>query len=99
MPDSIARSAPPEKASLPEAKMAPLIAASDAICATIASSSSIAVASMTFIDRPGMSQVIRAMPWESVSILKVFIDSDALYDGRGSHAGADAQRHQRGLKI
>ena len=56
------RSAPPEKVSLPEVITAPLIASFALISSTIAPSSSITERSKTFIDFPGMSQVIVAMP-------------------------------------
>jgi hypothetical protein len=46
------------------------MAASAATCSTIAESSSITLRSMTFIDRPGLSQVTSAMPSPSISSLK-----------------------------
>ena len=51
------RSAPPENASLPEVMTQPLIASSPATVSTICDSSSITSGVMTFIERPGMSQV------------------------------------------
>src|SRR6266699_2231490 len=159
MPSSIERSAPAEKASLPEVTTTPLTAASADVCFTIASSSVIVVSSSTFIERPGMSQVTSAMPSASVSTLKFLkamcrsqfercryscfatapwrggillpsllregvggggprarsrlwlppsptlprkggrTPSHALDDGRGAHAAADAQGHQRGLLV
>ena len=67
MPCSIVRSAPPEKVALPEVTTAPLIAASAATLSTSPLSSSIASGVSTFIDRPGMSQVISATPSASTS--------------------------------
>ena len=64
------RSAPAQNASLPEVSTAPLMAASVATCSTMAASSSITFASMTFIERPGMFQVTSAMPSASISKLK-----------------------------
>jgi hypothetical protein len=55
---------------LPEVITAPVIASSPVTASISASSSSITVRSMTFIDLPGMSQVIRAMPSASVSSVK-----------------------------
>jgi hypothetical protein len=52
---------------LPEVKTAPLIAASAPIVSTIAAISATTSAVSTFIERPGMSQVTRAMPSASVS--------------------------------
>ena len=71
MPSNIVRSAPPEKPSLPEVITAPLIAASDATCSTNVPISSITSALSTFIERPGMSQVMSAIPSESVSMRKL----------------------------
>src|SRR5829696_6305470 len=65
------RSAPPEKASLPEAITQPLMAASLATASTIAASSPITSGVITFMERPGMSQVASAMPSESVSKRKL----------------------------
>src|ERR1700692_3250333 len=70
MPSSIDRSAPADKASLPEVMTTPLTAASAEVCFTISSSSLIEVSSSTFIERPGVSHVTSAMPSASVSILK-----------------------------
>ena len=70
MPSSIDRSAPAEKASLPEVITTPLTAASAVVWSTMAPSSSTVVVSSTFIERPGMSHVTSAMPSASVSILK-----------------------------
>src|SRR5690606_38258551 len=99
---------------LPEVLTAPLIAASLAIRSTSADNSSIAARSMRFIERPGMSQVRSAMPSASMSSLKLspLMDvsvplrhvaarekfSDAFDDGRGAHARANAERHQRRRK-
>ena len=66
----IDRSAPPEKEFLPEVMTAPLIALSPTTWSTMASISSITSSVTTFIDLPGMSQVTRAMPSASVSIVK-----------------------------
>src|SRR4030088_1310329 len=49
---------------------APLMAGSAATCSTMAESSSITLRSMTFIERPGLSQVMSAMPSPSISSLK-----------------------------
>src|SRR5262245_6643152 len=64
------RSAPAQNVSFPDVTTAPLIAASEATCSTTAASSSITLRSMTFIERPGESQVTSAMPSMSVSSLK-----------------------------
>ncbi len=61
----------PAKPSLPEVKTAPLIAASLVILFTICPSSSTTSALITFIDRPGMSQVTSATPSASVSKRKL----------------------------
>src|SRR3954462_8622166 len=61
------RSAPPEKASLPEATTQPLMPASAATASTMRDSSSMTSRVMTFIERPGLSQVAVAMPSPSVS--------------------------------
>ena len=88
---SIERSAPPEKLSLPEAMTQPLIAGFAATSSTIRKSSSPTSVVMTFIERPGMSQVASAMPWSSVSKRKFvrFMDAsliswetDQLPDGK-----------------
>ncbi len=68
---SSVRSAPAQNVSLPEVTTAPLIAASAAIFSTIFDNSSITARSMTFIERPGMSQVMSAMPSASTSSLKL----------------------------
>ncbi len=70
MRSSIVRSAPPQKASFPDVTTAPLMAASAATFSTMAESSSMTLASITFIERPGMSQVTSAMPSASTSRLK-----------------------------
>jgi hypothetical protein len=69
-PSSIVRSAPAQNASFPEVMTTPFTAASAVICSMIAASSSMTVASMTFMLRPGASQVTSAMPSPSVSIVK-----------------------------
>src|SRR5262245_41461906 len=105
MPSSIERSAPAQNASLLEVMTTPLTAASAVVCFTISSSSRIEVSSSTFIERPGMSQVTSAMPSASVSNLKFLkamwcsLALHALDDGSGSHAAANAQRHQRRLLV
>src|SRR4051812_16949552 len=139
------RSAPPEKASLPEATTQPLMPASAATASTMRDSSSMASRVMTFIERSGMSQVAVAMPSPSVSKRKfvrsivcsqasplsrmggvggegepgglrrerrsAFVQgapsplplshpgegSNPFDDRRGAHAGADAERHERGF--
>jgi hypothetical protein len=68
---SMARSAPAQNVSLPEVMTTPLIAASLATSSTMALSSSMTFKSITFIERPGLSQVTSAMPSESVAILKL----------------------------
>ena len=65
------RSAPPEKASLPEVMTQPLMASSPATVSMICSSSPITSGVMTFMERPGMSQVASAMPSASVSKRKL----------------------------
>ncbi len=67
---SMVRSAPAQNVSLPEVMTAPLIAASPATFSMMLASSSITLRSMTFIERPGESQVTSAMPSASVSSLK-----------------------------
>ena len=73
-PCSMVRSAPPEKLSLPEVMTQPLIAASAATALDDAASSSITSGVMTFIERPGMSQVASAMPSASMSKRKVQVE-------------------------
>jgi len=68
---SMVRSAPAQNVSLPEVITTPLTAASAAIVSTIPVSSSITLRSMTFIERPGASQAMSAMPSASVSSLKL----------------------------
>src|SRR6266436_246429 len=145
MPSSIDRSAPADKASLPEVMTTPFTPASAEVCFTISSSSLIEVSSSTFIERPGVSHVASTMPSASVSTLKFLkaiccsrfvsvilrwprgfarpskdgfgelsilrgsgfalapqddaVASNSFDDGRGAHAAADAQRHQRGLFV
>ncbi len=65
------RSAPPEKLSFPDVMTQPLMASSPATLSTIWFSSSITSGVMTFIERPGMSQVATAMPSASVSKRKL----------------------------
>jgi hypothetical protein len=65
------RSAPPENVSLPEAITQPLMASSPATVSMIRLSSSITSGVMTFMERPGMSQVASAMPSASVSRRKL----------------------------
>src|ERR1051325_5234774 len=67
------RSAPPPNVSLPEVTTAPLTTASAATLSTSASSSAMTEVSITFIDLPGISQVISAMPSASTSNLKLDI--------------------------
>src|SRR5262245_4455233 len=103
MPSSIERSAPAQKASLLEVMTTPFTAASAVVCFNISSSSVVEVSSSTFIERPGMSQVTSTMPSASVSTLKFLkamcCSSHPLDDGRGAHAAADAQGHQRGRLV
>src|SRR5262245_20725236 len=73
MPSSIVRSAPPQKASLPEVTTTPLMAVSAATLSTSAPNSSITPVLMTFMERPAMSQVTSAIPSASTSILKFAI--------------------------
>ena len=61
------RSAPPEKALLPEAMTQPLTSGAATTVSMIVSSSSITSGVMTFIVRSGMSQVASATPSGSVS--------------------------------
>src|SRR3954471_6167529 len=103
MPSSMERSAPAEKASLPEVITTPFTAASAVVWSTMAPSSSIVWVSSTFIERPGMSHVTSAMPSASVSTLKFLkamsFPLHALDDRGCAHAAADAQRHQRGRLV
>ena len=66
-PCSIVRSAPPEKLSLPEVMTQPFTAGSATTASTMVSISSITACVMTFIERPGQSQVANATPSASVS--------------------------------
>ena len=78
MPESIFRSAPPVKEPvLPEVMTTPLTAASATISSTMASNSPMTSWVKTFIERPGMSQVTRARPSPSISMVKfsLFINS------------------------
>src|SRR5882757_2977481 len=104
MPSSIDRSAPAQSASLPEVMTTPFTAASAVVCLTISSSPVAEVSSSTFIERPGVSQVTSTMPSASVSSLKFLkamwpLPLNALDDGGGTHAAADAQRDQGGLFV
>src|SRR5271156_2938812 len=100
---SIVRSAPAAKPSLPDVNTAPLIASSVAILSTIRPSSPTTSLLITFIERPGMSQVTRATPSASVSKRKLVrfmvaglrSRSDAFDDRGGAHAAADAKRDER----
>lgn len=67
----IERSAPPEKVLLPDVKTTPLTALSATVASTMAFSSSITSEVKTFMDFSGMSQVTRAMPSASVSMVKL----------------------------
>ncbi len=67
------RSAPPEKFSLPVAITQPLIVWSAATFSTMADNSSITPSVMTFIERPGMSQIARAIPSASISKRKLSV--------------------------
>jgi hypothetical protein len=69
-PSSMARSAPALNASLAEVMTTPFTASSAVVCSMMVASSSMTVASMTFMLRPGESQVASAMPSPSVSTLK-----------------------------
>src|SRR5262249_2050066 len=73
MPSSILRSAPPQKASLLEVTIAPLMAASAVTLSTSIPNSSITLVVMTFIERSAMFQVISAIPSASTSIWKLAI--------------------------
>src|SRR5262245_20415245 len=98
------RSAPPQNVSLAEVITAPLIAASVATLSTIAENSSIIFMSIRFIERPGMSQVMSAMPSASTSTLKFSYDMLGLPLGLGgiglagfvreAHSGGVADHHQ-----
>ena len=68
---SSVRSAPAQNVSLPEVITTPLTAASPASCSTSAASSSMPASEITFIERPGTSQVTSAMPSPSMSTLKL----------------------------
>ena len=63
-------SAPPEKAGFADVMIAPVMAASERIWPPILSNSSITVSSMTFIDFPGMSQAMSAIPSPPMSSVK-----------------------------
>jgi len=66
------RSAPAQKPLvLPEVITAPLMAASERIRSTTCGSSSMTLEVRVFMDRPGTSKVMSAMPSASTSILKV----------------------------
>jgi hypothetical protein len=70
MPSSMERSAPAQNASFAEVITTPLIAGSLVVCLMISPISWVETSSNTFIERPGMSQVTRAMPSASTSNLK-----------------------------
>src|SRR3569833_945888 len=76
------RSAPPQKASLPDVTTTPLMAASATTLSRMAESSAVVSAVMTFIDRPGISQVTSAMPAVSTSYLNMAIGSSPSSDVR-----------------
>ena len=100
MLSSMVRSAPAQNDSLPEVMTTPLIAASAATCSTIAASSSFTAASMTFIDRPGESQVTSAMPSPSMSRVKwMKLMCTARRFTRVTHAGVVAHGDQIDVRI
>jgi len=71
MPSSIDRSAPAENASLPEVDDDALDrAVGRGLFHDLFEFAAIVVSSSTFIERPGISHVTKAMPSASVSILK-----------------------------
>src|SRR3569832_864897 len=90
------RSAPPQNAFLFVVSSLFLLFALAMTLSRIAVSSAVVSDVMTFIDRPGISQVTSAMPSASTSNLKLAM-LHPLDDRRGAHAGADAERNQRRL--
>src|SRR5215468_384157 len=95
---SQSRSAPAMKAGLPLVRTTPLISESDSAWSTAAANSPSEASFITFIDRPGMSQVMTAMPSASRARVRFVMAalSDTLDDRRGAHPGADAQGNERG---
>ena len=85
------RSAPPQNESLPEVTTAPLMAASLATLSTICANSAVTEPSITFIERPAMSQVRSAMPSESMSSLKLLMGFSPilLLSFRGARAASE----------
>ena len=72
-PPISSRSAPAQKAFLPEVMTAPLMLSSVLIISIKAAISPIEPSLSTFMERPGISNVARTMPSLSFSILKFFI--------------------------
>src|SRR6516164_7567835 len=101
VPASIAssqsRSAPAMKAGLPLVMTTPLVSGSDNAASTALANSPSDTSFITFIDRPGMSQVMTAMPSSPRARVRFVMSesSNPLYDRRGPHAGTDAQRDER----
>jgi len=67
----MARSAPAQNVSFPEVTTTPLTAASATAASKMAPSSAMTERSITFMERPGLSQVTIAMPSKSVATLKL----------------------------
>src|SRR6516165_385874 len=102
VPASIAssqsRSAPAMKAGLPLVMTTPLVSGSDNAASTALANSPSDTSFITFIERPGMSQVMTAMPSSPRARVRfaMAVASNPLDDRRGPHPGADAQGDQRG---
>ena len=88
------RSMPPAKSFLPEVRITPLTAGSASAASISASSSAMPVRLRTFIDFPGTSQVIVAMPSASVAEVKSVICG---LPWQASRAGGFAPPDPRGV--
>src|SRR6516165_1660953 len=104
VPASIAssqsRSAPAMKAGLPLVMTTPFVSGSASARSTAAANSPSEASFITFIERPGMSQVMTAMPSSPRAKVRFVMTapSDALDDRRRPHPGADAQGYEGGAE-
>src|SRR5271169_4277649 len=97
---SHSRSAPAMKAGLPLVMTTPLVSGSNSACSTAAANSPSEASFITFIERPGMSQVMTVMPSSPRARVRFAMaaPSHALDDRRGPHPGADAQGDEGGAE-
>src|SRR6516225_3489444 len=97
---SHSRSAPAIKAGLPLVTTTPLVSESDKAPSTAAANSPSEASFITFIERPGMSQVMTAMPSSPRAKVRFVMTapSDALDDRRRPHPGTDAQGYEGGAE-